>query len=276
METTERIVEAYLRHVMGCATLTNIRCRGQNEIDLLAIHPRTLERYHVEVSISISQSFRKLTAKAYDPEVAKQRVQQASQRRTVGFFEQKKFGAPSVIERLAEFGFEPGNYVRAIATWGWTDEADTAARAAGIELWDFRKIVGDIADQVAGTGGYFTDDIVRTLHLFSEAIKETDRGEKPRNAGKAKPATQGNLAQTGDRYWVYANVPNDKALIHLHNCSHCNGGQGRTADKLDHNGQWHGPFDANEARQTARQTGKKRIQWCGFCARKLGISPDDV
>jgi hypothetical protein len=52
METTEKIVEAYVRHVKRWATIPNVRCDGQFEIDLLAIDPVTLERYHIETSVS--------------------------------------------------------------------------------------------------------------------------------------------------------------------------------------------------------------------------------
>jgi len=41
METTEKIVEAYLRYVKGWATIPNLRCAGQKEIDLFAIVYRT-------------------------------------------------------------------------------------------------------------------------------------------------------------------------------------------------------------------------------------------
>ena len=43
METTERIVEAYVRYVKGWVTIPNIRCPGQYEIDLLAIDPSLRE-----------------------------------------------------------------------------------------------------------------------------------------------------------------------------------------------------------------------------------------
>lgn len=65
METTEKIVESYVRHVKGWATISNIRCAGQNEIDLLAINPVTLDRYHIETSVSGSQVYSKLTAKPF-------------------------------------------------------------------------------------------------------------------------------------------------------------------------------------------------------------------
>ncbi len=78
------------------------------------------------------------------------------------------------------------------------------------------------------------------------------------------------------QFWVYLNTPNNKALVHLGDCSHCNHGRGRTDDKLEYNGQWLGPYDEATALATARRSHKKRIQWCGFCARKMGVSPDDI
>ena len=53
METTEKIVEAYVRYVKGWATIPNIKCPGQCEIDLLAIDPLSLDRYHIESGVSI-------------------------------------------------------------------------------------------------------------------------------------------------------------------------------------------------------------------------------
>lgn len=63
METTEKIVEAYVRYVKGWATIPNIRCDGGFEIDLLAIDPRTGDRYHIETSISVSPVFSRLTTR---------------------------------------------------------------------------------------------------------------------------------------------------------------------------------------------------------------------
>jgi hypothetical protein len=75
---------------------------------------------------------------------------------------------------------------------------------------------------------------------------------------------------TGD-FWVYVNEPNDKAFVHLHECSFCNNGEGMTRDKLDSNGQWLGPFSREAAIVAARRAKKKNTAWCGFCARRLDI-----
>lgn len=172
METTERVVESYMRYVKGCATIPNIRCAGQFEIDLLAINPMTLERYHVESGISIPGPYSKLTAKPYDSELFKERVSKSGQRRTVDYFVERKFDHPDVASRLAEYGFVDRNYARVIASWDWTPEAAELAAANGIELWRFPDLMLAITGKLGKTKGYFTDDTVRTLHLYALSMKE--------------------------------------------------------------------------------------------------------
>jgi len=74
METTEKVVEAYVRYVRGWATIPNIKCEGQLEIDLLAVDPVSLERYHIESGVSISGAYSKLTSKPFSSDDLKQRV----------------------------------------------------------------------------------------------------------------------------------------------------------------------------------------------------------
>jgi hypothetical protein len=93
METTEKIVESYVRNVKGWATISNIRCFGQNEIDLLAIDPLTFNRYRIETSVSGSKVYSKLTAKPFDAKLLKERVQKPKMRRTLGYFIENEFGA---------------------------------------------------------------------------------------------------------------------------------------------------------------------------------------
>lgn len=171
METTERIVEAYVRYIKGWATIPNIRCGGQLEIDLLAINPVTLERYHIESGVSISGSYSKLTDKPYSQKELKERVKAAGQRRTVGYFIERKFGEKSVKKTLEEFGFRDGNYKKVIVSWGWTKAAEDRAKAENVVLWDFRILLKEIADKFKDERLYFTDDTLRTLHLFSHAMK---------------------------------------------------------------------------------------------------------
>ena len=172
-ETTEKIVEAYVRYVKGWATIPNIKCEGQYEIDLLAIDPLNGNRYHIESGVSISGGFSNLTADDFSIDMLRQRTKQASQRRTVGYFRDRKFTSPGVLAKLAEFGFISGSYERVIVSWGWSDAARKQADQAGIKLWDFRRIMLDIANCAAGRT-YFTDDTLRTLQLLVKSMEEKD------------------------------------------------------------------------------------------------------
>src|SRR3989442_202805 len=121
METTEKIVESYCRYVKQWFTIPNIKCKGQYEIDLLALDarsPNKVLRYHVECGVSISGAYSKLTAKQFSTDELKIRVKAAGQRRTIGYFIHRKFEVPDVIDELRKYGFTPGNYQRVIVTWG--------------------------------------------------------------------------------------------------------------------------------------------------------------
>jgi len=169
METTERIVESYCRYVRGWFTISNVKCSGQYEIDLLAVDPSSgpgIGRYHIECGVSISGGYSKLTGGEFSEERLKTRLGQAGQRRTVGYFVHRKFGPEEVLRELEKYGFKGGNYARVIVTWGWTDEAEKEAGRQGVVLWDFRDILRAIADTCVGRKTYFADDTLRTIQLF--------------------------------------------------------------------------------------------------------------
>jgi len=172
VETTEKIVESYCRYVKGWFTISNIKCSGQYEIDLLAIDTSSdegLKRYHIESGVSISVAYSKLTAKPFSPEELKQRTKQAGQRRTLGYFRDRKFRSIEVLSELKKYGFKEGNYSKVIVTWGWEEEAKRQADREGIILWDFRDMMKEIAETFRVTRTYFTDDTLRTIQLFIKA-----------------------------------------------------------------------------------------------------------
>jgi len=218
METTEKVVEAYVRYVRHWATIPNIRCAGQYEIDLIAIDPTGDDRYHIETSVSGSQAFAKLTAKPFDPEDLKQRVKISGSRRTLGYFTERKFAAPEVVERLRDYGFAPGNYSKVIVTWGWTDDAAILAKEQGVELWDFRTLMQEIAETIRHQRSYFTDDTLRTLNLFVRAVGEAATPRRGTNVGDADTLD----ARTDDEapYWVYQNRIRGRARLHRRGCRH--------------------------------------------------------
>lgn len=166
-ETTKKIVESYVRYVRGWATISNIKCPDQHEIDLLAIDPLRLDRYHIESSVhTLGTSFSKLTNGAFNLEQMKVRVKAPSQRRTIGFFVEQKFGAKGIIETLATYGFIEDKYHKIIVTWDCEPEARETAKQNGIEVWEFPDLLDEIAT-LAGSGKHYVmDDTVRTLQML--------------------------------------------------------------------------------------------------------------
>ena len=178
METTEKIVESYCRYVRQWFTIPNIKCKGQYEIDLLAVDttsPKRLKRYHIESGVSVSGSYSKLTAKDFSPEDLKIRVKQAGQRRSLGYFIHRKFDLPEVRDELRKYGFVDGNYFKIVVTWGWQPQAKEVADREGIILWDFRYLLQEIAAAYRDHKTYFTDDTARTIQLFAKAVAAKPR-----------------------------------------------------------------------------------------------------
>lgn len=172
METTEKIVEAYCRHIKRWFTISNIKCGGQYEIDILAVgFPRGGDPniYHIESGVSISGGFSKLTAKSFSDKDLKTRVKAPSQRRTIGFFIERKFGPKEVQSKIAEYGLDPAQARKIIVTWGWEEEAKAIAEKESITLWHFPDLLRELADACATGKTYFTDDTLRTLQLFMKS-----------------------------------------------------------------------------------------------------------
>ncbi len=175
METTEKIVEAYCRYVNGWLTLPNIKCQRQYEIDLLAVNTKStkkLYRYHIESGVSISGSYSQLTNKKFSHDDLKIRVKKAGQRRTLDYFIHQKFEPSEVKAELKKYGFIDGNYSKIIVTWGWQPNVKEVAESEGIQLWDFRNIVREIANTCRDKKTYFTDDTFRTIQLYAKAIDD--------------------------------------------------------------------------------------------------------
>ena len=267
METTEKIVEAYVRYVKGWATIPNIRCAGQHEIDLIAIDPVSLERYHIETSVSISQSFSRLTSKAFDPEAYKKPVAKASQRRTLGFFIERKFGPAPVKEALAAYGFGEDGGRKVIVTWDWTPEALAIAGAHSIELWSFQDLMLETAEMIRHRRSYFGDDTLRTINLFvrataGERVAPVSQASSPSAGKKASDAIA--KASTAP-WWVYRNRIQRRARLHASSCPYCNDGAGTQGAVGNVSGDWN-PFSSiDEARSFLKQSGYADASACAMC-----------
>jgi hypothetical protein len=93
-------------------------------------------------------------------------------RRTLGYFRDRKFAGEEITSRLRDYGFREGQYKKIIVTWGWTEDAKREANLAGIELWDFREKVREIAAKVEDQTSYFGDDTLRTIGLYVKATHD--------------------------------------------------------------------------------------------------------
>lgn len=264
METTEKIVESYVRYVKGWATIPNIRCDGQHEIDLLAIDPKTNERYQIETSVSGSAGFSKLTAKPFDPEKYKERVEKAGQRRTIQFFSERKFSPVGVRTKLASYGCDPDKVHKVVVTWDWTDDALYQATGAAIELWSFQEIMHEIADTIREQRSYFTDDTLRTINLFVRALAARDKQELAR-LPKPPIRNVGSVSKPQSPFWVYRNWIHNRARLHRAECSYCNDGNGTQNAQNSKTGEWR-PFASEaDAFEFLKSSNYKDAAACGVC-----------
>lgn len=267
METTERIVEAYVRYVKGWATIPNLRCDTQKEIDLFAIDPVTDERWHIETSVSISSGFSALTNVPYEPGEHKHRLKAATARRKLGFFLAEKFEPKAIEERLACFGCAPGKLRRAIVTWDWKDGVAEAAAAAGVEVWALPDMMQQVAEKSRQRRAYLSDDILRTIDLFARGLEAQRNKERKQAKSTTEAVAHPKAAQANTAgFYVYENWTNKRARVHSANCSYCNGGSGTQESTSDKNGEWHGPFaDLDQARTKLATLDYDNKGECGTC-----------
>ena len=167
METTERIVEAYCRYIKHWFTIPNIRVKN-NEIDLIAVD-KDGKKAHIEIGISISGSFSKLKDTEYQSSEEKDRVNQATARTKLGYFENKKFGSPEIINELSDvYGFEANSYRKIIVVWSAEETAIRTAKEHGIDIWLLPELIQEIESHFREESGYYRDDTIRTLHLAAK------------------------------------------------------------------------------------------------------------
>lgn len=191
METTEKIVEAYVRYVKRWATIPNIKCKGGYEIDLLAIdpmHPKT-GKYHIECHVATSAGFKKLKAGRFDAEKHNVPQQKAIERNKLDFFVKRKFTGKAILDELHEYGFSKGKYQRVIVAWDWDEDVQKKADKSKVALWKFPELLDGLKDAFKDKKAHFTDDTIRTIHLLTLAEKESTRKALRQDAAKSGKVT---------------------------------------------------------------------------------------
>ena len=95
MEPEVHIVERYMQLIKRCFTMTNVMLKGGKEIDLLAIDPRSSDRYHIEVRVATGRGFR---VRLVDTQTRDGR----KHRRGMDTLNEIKFSPPEVVNSIRE------------------------------------------------------------------------------------------------------------------------------------------------------------------------------
>lgn len=167
MDTAEHIVETYIRYVKRWFTISNIKCKSGNEIDVLAIDTKNNKKYHIEVSVHITGAFRKLSSK----ELEKGKSDEALRKRTLKFFIESKFNNLKIKDTLKEFGFLEGNYDKVIVTWDVekSENMDRLLSENNIKVWKIGDLLNEMITKIDTK--FYSDDIIRTLQFLKLSDK---------------------------------------------------------------------------------------------------------
>ncbi|HKM60030.1 MAG TPA: hypothetical protein VJY36_04075 [Candidatus Bathyarchaeia archaeon] len=159
MEPEVHIVERYLQLVKRCFTMTNVMLEGGKEIDLLALDPRSGDKYHIEVRVAIGRGFR---IRLVDTQTKSGR----KHKRVLDTLNEIKFSPPAVVNGCREI-FGCGEYKRVLVVWDVQepDVIEHAKKLYGIEVWRISDIITELINEV-GTKAY-RDDVLRTVQLIS-------------------------------------------------------------------------------------------------------------
>jgi hypothetical protein len=135
--------------------MTNIRCKGNREIDLLAIDPKTLEKFHVESRVHTSYAH-------------------ALRLEDLNYFSREKFNHQVVVGKIREI-FGDSNYYKWLVVWNIQDVPPSAHHFArvvqlakkkyGIEVFGLRGIIHELIENKATAGS--RDDVLRIMELVS-------------------------------------------------------------------------------------------------------------
>jgi len=132
--------------------MTNIKCK-RKEIDLLAMNPKTLERYHVEASVWTGSPFK---------------------RDRIEPFLKEKFDDSRIREKIEEiFGRE--DYKRILVLWDVRDLSLVPWCTANfnLQIWFIDDILNELMEKRVLKGS--RDDVLRTIELLSLCQKESKR-----------------------------------------------------------------------------------------------------
>jgi hypothetical protein len=146
--------------------MTNIRCKGGKEIDLLALNPKTGQKYHVEARVGTSPSFK---IRLHDTYTRSGRPCKIG----IDYFAKEKFNHRIVRGKVKEI-FGEANYDKWLVVWNVQDY-DVMKQAK--EQLDIQIVsIGLLLDRMIRerqTRGS-RDDILRVVELMALSQERKD------------------------------------------------------------------------------------------------------
>ncbi len=167
MEPEVHIIEKWFQEIHGCFTMTNIRCKGGKEIDLLALNPLTNQRYHVEARVSTTFPLCLVESKTKSGKPNKNGVD---------YFAREKFNHPFVLEKVKEY-FGENKYEKLLVVYSikyhekckTIDERNEffvkADEKYGISVALIGKIIKSLSRNGETMGS--RDDVIRLIELIT-------------------------------------------------------------------------------------------------------------
>jgi len=145
--------------------MTNIQLKGKKEIDLLAINPITLERYHVEARISTTFKLRLEATYTKDGRCHKDGID---------YFHKEKFEHPIVKQKIHEL-FGDSDYHKVLVVWDTKDNFKVLPKIAekeyGIEIRRLRDMIQHFMMRKVTSGS--RDDVLRLMELIALEKRES-------------------------------------------------------------------------------------------------------
>lgn len=168
METSEHIIEAYVRYCKNWFTNSNIKTKGGKEIDILAIDVHG-NKYWIESGVTIT-GFKLIRKSKRSPHTTNQKTKRKYDKwidkNGLDYFIEVKFKDASNLEKLNELGFK--KYQKIIVCFEVGEsEVHKEAKKQGIEIWELKKILHELIDKIGTT--HYSDEILRTIQLVKKA-----------------------------------------------------------------------------------------------------------
>ena len=158
MEPEVHIIEKYFQTILGCLTMTNVKCAGGKEIDLLAMNPKTSDRYHVESRVSTT--FKLKGTATFNKKTG------ACHKNGLDYFHKEKFEHEAVKKKISEY-FGNNDYKKILVVWSMEDIslADFALKKYGFWVCYIDEMINDLL--VKGNIRGSRDDVLRVIELVS-------------------------------------------------------------------------------------------------------------